>query len=79
MREKRINEIKGVVLVAVGLMVLASLLRFERLDLPLYTSHPNIPPRNLLGIFGAYLGELVVFAWQAGKFSLSGFNYTPWS
>lgn len=61
MREKRINEIKGVVLVAVGLMVLASLLRFERLDLPLYTSHPNIPPRNLLGIFGAYLGELVVF------------------
>ncbi len=61
MREKRINEIKGVILVAVGLMVLASLLRFERLDLPLYTSHPNIPPKNLLGIFGAYLGELVVF------------------
>lgn len=48
-------------LVAVGVMVLASLLRFERLDLPLYTSHPNIPPKNLLGIFGAYLGELIVF------------------
>jgi len=60
-REKRINEIKGVCLIAAGVMVLASLIRFERLDLPFYTSYPNIPPKNLLGIFGAYLGELVVF------------------
>ncbi len=48
-------------MVAVGLMVLASLIRFERLDLPFYTSFPNTPPKNLLGIFGAYLGELIVF------------------
>ena len=48
-------------MVAVGVMVLASLIRFERLDLPFYTSHPNFPPKNLLGIFGAYLGELIVF------------------
>jgi len=60
-REKRLNEIKGVILIAVGLMVLASLVRFERLDLAFYSSHPNIPPKNLLGIFGAYLGELIVF------------------
>ena len=61
MREKRLNEVKGVLLVAIGLMVLASLIRFDRLDLPLYTSHPNIPPKNFLGIFGAYLGGLTVF------------------
>jgi S-DNA-T family DNA segregation ATPase FtsK/SpoIIIE len=60
-REKRLNEIKGVILFALGLMVLASLIRFERLDLSLYTSHPNIPPKNLLGIFGAYLGEVITF------------------
>jgi S-DNA-T family DNA segregation ATPase FtsK/SpoIIIE len=60
-REKRLNEIKGVILIAVGLMVLASLVRFERLDLPFYTSYPNVPPKNLLGIFGAYLGEVIVF------------------
>ncbi len=48
-------------MVAVGLMVLASLVRFERFDLPFYTSYPNLPPKNLLGIFGAYLGELIVF------------------
>jgi len=60
-KERRLNEVRGVILVAVGLMVLASLIRFERLDLPFYTSHPNIPPKNLLGIFGAYLGGIIVF------------------
>ena len=61
MRERRLNEVKGVILVALGLMVLASLVRFEHLDLPFYASSPNNPPRNLLGIFGAYLGELIIF------------------
>ena len=61
MRERRLNEVRGVILVAVGLMVLASLIRFERLDLPFFTSHPNFPPKNLLGIFGAYLGGIIVF------------------
>ncbi len=46
---------------AIGLMVLVSLIRFERLDLSLYTSHPYYPSRNLLGIFGAYLSEAIVF------------------
>jgi S-DNA-T family DNA segregation ATPase FtsK/SpoIIIE len=66
-RERRINEVKGVCLVALGLMVLASLLRFERLDLPFYTSFPNYPPKNLLGIFGAYLGEIITFLF--GRFT----------
>lgn len=61
MRERRLNEVKGVILIAIGLMVLASLIRFDRLDLVFYTSHPNIPPKNLLGVFGAYLGGLILF------------------
>ncbi len=61
MKERRLNEVKGVILIAVGLMVLASLVRFDRLDLAFYTSHPNIPLKNLLGIFGAYLGGTIVF------------------
>jgi len=60
-KERRLNEVKGVILVALGLMVLASLIRFDRLDLPFYASSPNIPPKNLLGIFGAYLGEIIIF------------------
>lgn len=61
MKERRLNEVRGVILIAVGLMVLVSLLGFQRLDLVFYTSHPNIPPKNLLGIFGAYLGGIIVF------------------
>ena len=61
MKERRLNEVKGVILVAVGLMVLASLIRFDRADLVFFTSQPNIPPKNLLGVFGAYLGGLIVF------------------
>lgn len=60
MRERRLNEVRGVILVALGLLVLASLVRFDRLDLPFYTSSPNIPPKNLLGIFGAYLAAIFV-------------------
>ncbi len=41
--------------------MLVSLIRFDRLDLVFYTSHPNSPPKNLLGVFGAYLGGLIVF------------------
>lgn len=61
MREKRLNEVKGIILIAIGLMVFVSMIRFDRLDLSFYTSHPNIPPKNLLGIFGAYLGGIIVF------------------
>jgi len=60
-KERRINEVKGVILVAVGLMILASLIRFDRLDLVLYTSHPNSPAKNLLGVFGAWLAGLIIF------------------
>ncbi|MDD5128245.1 MAG: DNA translocase FtsK [Candidatus Omnitrophica bacterium] len=67
MRERRLNEVKGVILVAVGLMVLASLIRFDRSDLIFFTSHPNFPPKNLLGLFGAYLGGFLVFLF--GKIS----------
>jgi len=42
-------------------MVLASLVSFNPFDLPFYTSHPNIPPKNLLRTFGAYLAGMLVF------------------
>lgn len=42
-------------------MILASLIRFDRLDLVLYTSHPNSPAKNLLGVFGAWLAGLIIF------------------
>ena len=61
MKEKRINEIKGIILVAVGCIVLASLISFVPNDLSFYTSHPNLSPRNLIGRFGAYLAWVMIF------------------
>ena len=61
MKERRLNEIKGVILVAIGLIILASLLSFTPYDLKFYTSHPNIPPKNLIRTFGVYLGGMLLF------------------
>lgn len=61
MKEKRINEVKGLVFVAIGLILLASLISFTPFDLSFYTSNPNIPPKNLIRTFGAYLGGLFLF------------------
>lgn len=61
MQEKRINEIKATVLFALGILILASLLSFTPNDLSFYTSHPNIPPHNLIRGFGAYLAGFLLF------------------
>ena len=67
MREKRLNEIKGVILIAAGLLILASLISFTPFDLSFYTSHPNVPAKNLIRTFGAYLSGalLFLFGWSA--------------
>jgi S-DNA-T family DNA segregation ATPase FtsK/SpoIIIE len=66
-KEKRINEIQGVILVAAGLIILASLISFTPYDLSFYTSHPNVPPRNFIRSFGAYLAGtlLFLFGWSS--------------
>lgn len=46
MKKQYIDEIKGVVVFALGLILLASLFSFVPEDLPWYTSHPNDPAKN---------------------------------
>lgn len=48
-------------LIAAGLIVLASLISFTPFDLGFYTSHPNIPPKNFIRTFGAYFAGLLFF------------------
>jgi len=60
-KEKRINEIQGVILVAAGLIIFASLISFSPFDLGFYTSHPNNPPKNFIRTFGAYFSGLLIF------------------
>lgn len=67
MKERRLNEFKGVILIAVSLIVLASIFSFNAFDLPFYTSHPNVPPHNFIRTFGAYLAGalLFLFGWAS--------------
>jgi len=60
-KEKRINEIKGVIIIAISLIIFASLISFTPYDLSFYTSHPNIPPKNFIRSFGAYFAGLLLF------------------
>ena len=62
MDEIRKNEIGAVILFAIGLFIFLSISTFDHHDLSLFTSDPNIQTQNLTGIFGAYIGAILLFA-----------------
>ena len=72
MQQRRINEVKATLLFALGILVLASLVSFTPNDLAFYTSHPNIPPHNLIRGFGAHLAGVLLFliGWSSGLLPL---------
>ncbi len=61
MKEEHLNEIKAIIILAVSMILLASLVSFTPNDLSWYTSHPNIPAQNLIRITGAYLAGSLFF------------------
>ncbi len=61
MKREHINEIKGIVILALGIILLASLVSFVPEDLSWFTSNPNVPAHNWIRIFGAYVGGLSFF------------------
>jgi len=90
-KEHIISEIKAVIILAAGMILLASLISFVPEDLPWYTSSPNIPAKNLIRITGAYSAGslfflfgysayfliLVLFLWSWNQFSLREISFTP--
>jgi DNA segregation ATPase FtsK/SpoIIIE, S-DNA-T family len=66
MKQERINEIWGVLLFAVTILIFVSLISYDQNDLPWFTSQPNVYTRNYAGIAGAMVA--------AGLFSLIGFS-----
>src|SRR3989338_6774406 len=90
MKQEHISEIKAVLILALGLILLASLVSFVPEDLSWYTAHPNIPAKNLIRITGAYVAgsllfvlgysayALVVFLlfWSWNKFQSRKLNFT---
>ncbi len=63
MKHQYINEIKGILILSVALILLVSLISFVPEDLSWFTSQPNFPVHNWIGKFGAYL-----FIWSSNKF-----------
>ena len=61
MKRQHIDEIKAIIVLSIGMILLASLLSFVPEDLPLYTSHPNSPAKNLIRIVGAYTAGALLF------------------
>ena len=55
MKQEHISEVKAIIILSLGMILLASLVSFVPEDLSWYTSHPNVPAHNLVRITGAYL------------------------
>ncbi len=75
MKEEHINEIKAIIILAFGMIFLASLISFVPDDLPWYTSNPNIPTQNLIRITGAYLSGTLFFVFGYSSYFLVVFLF----
>jgi S-DNA-T family DNA segregation ATPase FtsK/SpoIIIE len=75
MKKEHINEIKGVIVLALGLILLASLISFVPDDLPWYTSQPNFPAKNLIRIVGAYSAGSLLFVFGYSSYFLVVFMF----
>ncbi len=66
MKQERINEIWGVLLFAVSILIFVSMVSYDRNDLNWFTSNPNVYTKNYAGVVGAYVA--------AALFNLIGFS-----
>ena len=66
MKQERINEIWGVLLFALTILIFVSLISYDPNDLRAFTSHPNAYTSNYAGIIGAYMAAIL--------FNLIGFS-----
>ena len=61
MDKTRWNEIQAIVLFFIAILIFTSLVTFSFSDLAVFTSKPNIPAKNLAGLFGVYIGAALFF------------------
>ncbi len=70
MKQEHINEIKAIVILSIGMILLASLVSFVPEDLPWYTAVPNSPAHNFIRITGAYLAGILLFVFGYSSYVL---------
>jgi len=72
MKLEHLNEIKGIVILALSLILLASLVSFVPTDLDWFTSKPNLHAQNWIGIAGAYGAGILFFLVGLSAYFLVG-------
>jgi S-DNA-T family DNA segregation ATPase FtsK/SpoIIIE len=70
MTREHLNEVKGIVVFTLGLILLASMLSFVPADLSWYTTNPNSPAKNLIRIVGAYAAGSLFFVFGYSAYFL---------
>jgi len=67
MKKEYVLEIIGIFIFALTVLIFLSFVSYHSSDLSFYASHPNVPPKNLINIFGAYLSGafFFVFGWAS--------------
>ena len=73
MKPEHISEIKAIIILAIGVLVFASLVSFVPEDLSWYTSQPNFPAHNLIRVTGVYLAGVLFFIFGYSAYFLVAF------
>ncbi|MCB9770954.1 MAG: DNA translocase FtsK [Candidatus Omnitrophica bacterium] len=75
MNREHLNEVKGIIVFALGVILLASLVSFVPDDLAWYTTHPNSPAKNLIRVVGAYSAGTLFFVFGYSVYFLVVFLF----
>lgn len=75
MKQEHLNEIKAIIILAIGMILLASLISFVPEDLAWFTSQPNTPPQNLIRLTGAYTAGTLLFVFGYSVYALVFFMF----
>ncbi len=67
-KAKRIQVVWGVVLFAASLLLFLSLVSFTSSDLSFYSSQPNQPAKNWVGIVGSWISGMLLFSLGLSSF-----------
>src|SRR5436305_3597461 len=70
-----LHDVIGLVLLASSILIFASLLTYDRLDLASKTTSPNVPPHNYIGVVGAHVADTFFFIFGAAAYLIPALGF----
>jgi S-DNA-T family DNA segregation ATPase FtsK/SpoIIIE len=68
MKQEHLRQIYGIALFVLSILLFLSFISYTQNDLYFYTSNPNRPPENFIGIFGALISGMFFFLFGKAAF-----------